>query len=87
MDCSLPASSLHEILQTRTLEWVSCPPPGDLPDPCIEPVSPVAPALQADSLTTEPLGKPHNKDSGVAGSDGRLPVYNAGDPGSIPGLG
>ena len=50
-------------------------------------MSPVAPALQADSLTTEPLGKPHNKDSGVAGSDGRLPVYNAGDPGSIPGLG
>ena len=27
-----------------------CPPPGDLPDPGIEPVSPVAPALQADSL-------------------------------------
>ena len=27
-----------------------CPPPGDLPDPRIEPVSPSAPALQADSL-------------------------------------
>ena len=27
-----------------------CPPPGDLPDPQIEPVSPVAAALQADSL-------------------------------------
>ena len=27
-----------------------CPSPGDLPDPGIEPVSPVAPALQADSL-------------------------------------
>ena len=35
------------------------PPPGDLPDPGIEPVSPVSPALQVDSLpTTEPLGKP-----------------------------
>ena len=31
------------------------PSPGDLPDPEIEPKSP---ALQADSLLTEPLGKP-----------------------------
>ena len=31
------------------------PPPGDLPDPGIEPVSPV---LQADSFITEPPGKP-----------------------------
>ena len=27
-----------------------CPPPGDLPDPGIEPVSSITPALQADSL-------------------------------------
>ena len=32
-----------------------CPPPGDLPDPGIEPRST---ALQADSLPTEPPGKP-----------------------------
>ena len=31
-----------------------CPPPGDLPDPQIEPRSP---ALQADSLPSEPPGK------------------------------
>ena len=31
------------------------PSPGDLPNPGIEPGSP---ALQADSLPTEPLGKP-----------------------------
>ena len=31
--------------------------PGDLPDPGIKPVSPVPPALQADSLLAEPLGK------------------------------
>ena len=30
------------------------PPPGDPPDPGIEPTCPVAPALQADSFTTEP---------------------------------
>ena len=28
---------------------LTCPPPGDLPDPGIKPRSPVAPALQADS--------------------------------------
>ena len=33
------------------------PPPGDLSDPGIELVSPVAPALQT-FFTTEPLGKP-----------------------------
>ena len=32
------------------------PPPGDLPYPGIEPVSPVFPALQADSIPTEPPG-------------------------------
>ena len=32
-----------------------CPPPGDLPSPAIEPR---CPALQADSLPTEPPGKP-----------------------------
>ena len=33
------------------------PSPGDLPNPGIEPRSP---ALQADSLPTEPPGKPQN---------------------------
>ena len=51
MDCSLPGSSLHGILQARVLEWV--PSPGDLPDPGIEPRSP---AFQADALTSEPPG-------------------------------
>ena len=32
-----------------------CPPPGDLLDPGIKPMSP---ALEVDSLPTEPLGKP-----------------------------
>ena len=34
------------------------PPPGDLSDPGIEPMSPVSPTLQADSLLLEPSGKP-----------------------------
>ena len=36
--------------------WLPCPPPGDLPNPGIEPKSP---ALQADSLPSESPGKPH----------------------------
>ena len=40
---------------------LACPPPEDLPNPGIEPRSP---ALQMDSLPSEPAGKP--KDSGVS---------------------
>ena len=58
MDCSPPASSVHGILQERILEWVVIPSPGDLPNPGIEPASSVSPVLQADSLPTEPSGKP-----------------------------
>ena len=38
MDCNLPGSSVHGILQARILEWVAMPFSGDLPDPGIEPV-------------------------------------------------
>ena len=43
MDCSPPGSSVHGTLQARTLAWLPFPPPGDLPDPGIEPTSPVTP--------------------------------------------
>ena len=33
MDCSLPGSSIHGILQAKILEWVDFPSPGDLPNP------------------------------------------------------
>ena len=36
-----------------------CSPPGDLPHPGIEPTSPT---LQADSLLSEPPGKPEMKE-------------------------
>ena len=105
MDCRLPGSSFHEILQARVLEWVPlpsptsdqirsdqslshvqlfvtpwtidcqaplsmgfsrqeywsrlpCSSPGDLPDPGIEPR---CPALQADSLLSEPPGRPYTE--------------------------
>ena len=53
MDYSLPGSSAHGISQARILQWVAFPSPGDLSDPGIEPRSP---ALQADSLLSEPPG-------------------------------
>ena len=52
MDCSLPGSSVHGIPQARTLEWVAFPPPGDLPDPGIEPASLMSPALPGEFFTT-----------------------------------
>ena len=56
MDCSLPASSVHEILLARILEWVVFPSLGDLPDPGIEFKYP---ALQADFFLPSKLpGKP-----------------------------
>ena len=52
MDCSLPASSVHGILQARTLEWLPCPSLGDLPEPGIEPKSLMSPALAGGFFTT-----------------------------------
>ena len=54
VDCSLPSSSMGF---SRQEYWsgLPFPFPGDLPDPGIEPGFP---ALEADSLTSEPPGKP-----------------------------
>ena len=60
MDCSLPGSSVGSF-QARILEWVAILFSGDLPNPGTEPRSPT---LQADSLPSEPPGKP--KDTGVS---------------------
>ena len=44
---------------SRKEHWSGLPFPssGDVPDPGIEPTSPVSPALQEDSLPTETVGK------------------------------
>ena len=58
MDCSSPGSSVHrDSLDKNTRAWVACSPPGDLPNPGSKPRSP---ALQADSLLSEPPGKSMN---------------------------
>ena len=38
---------------------ISCPPPGDLPNPGIKPLSPASPAMQADSFLLSHWGSPH----------------------------
>ena len=55
MDCSPPGSSVHGIFQARILEGVATPSSKGSSHPGFE--HPVSPALQADSLSTEPLGK------------------------------
>ena len=54
LDCSLSGSSVHGILQARMLEQVVIPSSRDLPYPEIKSRSP---ALQADSLPSEPPQK------------------------------
>ena len=58
MDCRPPAPLSMGFSRQEYWSGLPFPPPGDLPDPGTEPKSPVSPALQADSLLTEPSGKP-----------------------------
>ena len=55
MDYILPGSSVHGISQAVILEWIAIPSPGYFLNPGVEPGSP---AMQADSLPSEPPGKP-----------------------------
>ena len=57
INCSPPGTSVHGMGFSRQEYWsgLPFPSPGVLPDPGIKPRSP---ALQADSLLTEPPGKP-----------------------------
>ena len=80
MDCSPPGSSVHGILQARR-RGLPCPPPWNLPNPGIEPRSP---ALQTESLPSEPQGKPEgsykmviDQSHWVGGAGG--PQFEGGD--------
>ena len=66
---------------SRQEQWsgLPCPPPGDLPNTGIEPTSPAAPILQADSLLYIYVGF-------AGGSDSKESTCNAGDPGLTPGV-
>ena len=67
-DCSLPGSFVHGILQARILEWLPCPPSGDLPNPGIKSVFLTSPTLADGFFTTSSffttsghLEKPQNE--------------------------
>ena len=60
MDCSPSASSVHAILQARTLEWVATPFSRDPPHPEIEPASPTSPALTRGFFTTGTTWEAHD---------------------------
>ena len=55
MDGSLPGFCPWGFFRQEYWSGLPCPPPGDLPNPGIEPRSPT---LQADSVLSEPPGKP-----------------------------
>ena len=62
-----PWTVAHQALLSREFPrqeyWsgLPFPSPGDLPGPGIKPMSPVSPALQADSLPTEPAGESRDR--------------------------
>ena len=58
MDCSPPGFSVHGISQTRILEQLPFPTPGDLPNPGVETASPASPELTGGVLSTAPSQKP-----------------------------
>ena len=60
VDCSLPGSSVHGILQARIVEWVAMPSPENLPDPGMEPTSLISPALAARFFRTRATWKALN---------------------------
>ena len=82
VDHSPPGSPVHGILQARILEWLPFLPPGDLPDPGIEPESPVSPALADRFFTTESPGKPitsSNSDQSMTANHTSLAGYSPWD--------
>ena len=52
MDCSQPGSSVLGILQQEHWSGLPCPPPGDLPNSGIKPVSLTSPRLAGRFFTT-----------------------------------
>ena len=75
MDCSLPGSSVHGIFQARVLEWRAIA------------FSIILLAEFQIFFFKRCFINYFLQKSFPGGSDGKASAYNAGDPGSIPGLG
>ena len=76
MGCSPPGFSVSGISQQEHWSGLPFPSPGDFPKPGIKPVSPV---LEADSLLSEPPGKPPlsimELNQSISPSDGEMKLY------------
>ena len=65
--CSIPCTVAHQAPLSKGFSkqeyWsgLSCPPPGDLPNPGIEPASLMSPALAGGFLTTSATWEAHAK--------------------------
>ena len=57
-ELSRPGSSVHGILQEEYWSGLPCPPPGDLPDLGIEPMSLMSPTLAGGFFTPSATSKP-----------------------------
>ena len=82
MDCSLQGSSLHGIFRQEYWSGMPFPSPGHLPNPGIEPRSPT---LQADSLPTEPPGKPKSERESCSFMSDSLRPHGLYSPWNFPG--
>ena len=60
MNHSLPGSSVHGILRQEYWGGLPCPPPGDLPDPGIEPTVLMSPAMRGRFFTTSAAWEAHS---------------------------
>ena len=63
MDYSPPDSSVHGTLQEEYWSGLPCPPPGDLPNPGIEPESLTSPALAGGFFISSATWEAHSGDS------------------------
>ena len=52
VECSPPGPSAHEDSPGQKMEWLPCPPPGDLPDAGTEPTSLTSAELAGGFFTT-----------------------------------
>ena len=77
MDCSPQAPLSMGFPRQEYQSGLSLPPPGDLPDPRIEPSSLMSSALAGGFFTTEPLGRLQRAHIG-------LNCIQNGDPGVLP---
>ena len=61
MECSLPGSSVHSILQARVLEWVAMPSLKGASSPTIQTHIQYISYTAGRFFTAEPQGKPYSK--------------------------